>query len=385
MQAQPDILRLIDSIYEGALSDRAWQESLRLLARMVDGTGMLLMVFDPVAGAPIRLDNINLDTQLLDAYGRYWAYHDPRLEPALSVPVGEIMTERSLVPRDRWFQSPIYNELLVPNDVTQCLVVWLEKAPRRAASISIQRPHNAPPFGEREFAVVRQAIPHLRRSLGIKDRLGFSHCRVQSILEVMDRLPFGVVLLDKDQRVIDASTSARELLTNRDGITSENGHFRCVDSRNARALAQAFAQRLTPTNAKSAANSVVVRRASGFRPLTLVVIPSSAADGLFASQHAVACVLVFDPEISIEPPTDMVRRTLGLSAAEASLVTLLANGLSLREAADQLDVSLNTARTQLKSTFVKTDCHGQRALLRRVATGPALLWSHRKVQQRGKD
>jgi len=49
----------------------------------------------------------------------------------------------------------------------------------------------------------------------------------------------------------------------------------------------------------------------------------------------------------------------GLSRAEARLAALLGSGVPLAEAAERLSIRYETARTQLKSIFVKTDTHRQ--------------------------
>lgn len=57
-------------------------------------------------------------------------------------------------------------------------------------------------------------------------------------------------------------------------------------------------------------------------------------------------------------------RRLGLTAAEARLTAKLVQGLSLTDAADALDITAHTARTQLKSIFAKTGVRRQSELLR---------------------
>ena len=58
---------------------------------------------------------------------------------------------------------------------------------------------------------------------------------------------------------------------------------------------------------------------------------------------------------------------LGLCASEAKLTALLAGGASLECAAEQLGISVNTARTQIKKAFEKTDTHSQGQLIALVS------------------
>src|SRR5690606_33122681 len=57
----------------------------------------------------------------------------------------------------------------------------------------------------------------------------------------------------------------------------------------------------------------------------------------------------------------------GLTPAEARLAARLRFGLSLKEAAEELGISVNTARNQLKSVFEKLGVNRQADLVRHLA------------------
>ncbi|MBI5626846.1 MAG: hypothetical protein HY935_06585, partial [Nitrosomonadales bacterium] len=59
----------------------------------------------------------------------------------------------------------------------------------------------------------------------------------------------------------------------------------------------------------------------------------------------------------------------GLSPAESKLAAKLAEFNSLEQAANDLGISLSTARVQLGSVFAKTGAKGQAELLMLLATG----------------
>lgn len=381
MPTQPELLRLIDSIYEGALSDSAWICALTQLMHLVNGSGALLMIFDPTTSALVRMDNIRMDPEAMDAYDKYWVHHDPRLAPALTMPVGKVFSERSLVPERAWRSSEILNELLIPNDVSQIAATWIEKSDRRVVSLAIQRSSSAPPFCRDELNWIQGVVPHLRRSLVIKDRLGFANCRFSTVIELMDRLPFGLLLVDRDRRIIESSQPARITLARHDGVFSRSGILQCVDNRHTADLIRLIQSGSSDPESSSAGGSITIRRGGSEKPLILSVIPISIADALYISPHVAACVVIFDPNSAVEATPAVIRQSLGVSPAEARLVAALSQGFSLKEAADQLCVTINTARTQLKSVFAKTECRSQRALLAQVATSPALL----RGRQRGSD
>jgi DNA-binding CsgD family transcriptional regulator len=67
----------------------------------------------------------------------------------------------------------------------------------------------------------------------------------------------------------------------------------------------------------------------------------------------------------------MLTELFALSRAEGRLAALLLEGRSLRQAAEELGVSLNTVRTQLRKLFEKTGSSRQGALIRTLLLSPA--------------
>jgi DNA-binding CsgD family transcriptional regulator len=63
----------------------------------------------------------------------------------------------------------------------------------------------------------------------------------------------------------------------------------------------------------------------------------------------------------------------GLTPAEARLAAALVRGFSLEEAAAELVISRNTARTHLKRVFAKTGTCRQGELISLLLSGPALV------------
>lgn len=84
------------------------------------------------------------------------------------------------------------------------------------------------------------------------------------------------------------------------------------------------------------------------------------------------CALIAaPPEPGIEV-LDVFRQTLGLTPAEARLAARLRFGLSLKEAAEELGISVNTVRNQLKSIFDKLGVNRQADLVRHLTELAAL-------------
>jgi DNA-binding CsgD family transcriptional regulator len=123
--------------------------------------------------------------------------------------------------------------------------------------------------------------------------------------------------------------------------------------------------RTTPDTAALQYPPIVVQRGEK-RPLVLRILPvDGAARAPFLGARAL--LLLLDLNAKLSPDPAVVARAFGLSPAETRLASLIAGGSALERAAEELGVSRETARNQLKSVFAKTDTHRQAELVALLA------------------
>jgi DNA-binding CsgD family transcriptional regulator len=121
-------------------------------------------------------------------------------------------------------------------------------------------------------------------------------------------------------------------------------------------------QSITPT----VIEAISITRPSGRSKLSLLV-RTLPRDKWSESGHR-PCLAIFlrDPERSTQGSSDVIRRLFDLTPAEATLALLLANGLGLEEAGEQLDIRRNTVRAHLRAIFSKMGVTRQTELVRMV-------------------
>ena len=98
---------------------------------------------------------------------------------------------------------------------------------------------------------------------------------------------------------------------------------------------------------------MLVRRPSGARAFGLVVAPMPSPPFGLAAAHVAAAILISDPEADSGALRDILRRLYQLSEREAELAVRIAEGERLEQAARNLGVTYQTARSYLKSIFMK--------------------------------
>ena len=159
---------------------------------------------------------------------------------------------------------------------------------------------------------------------------------------------------------------AEEILKNADGLKLVGGRLEATypsDNRELQRLVKhAFSQEVREGGATADAMSVT--RPSGQVSLGLVVeaIPSLEwAEG----KSKPAAVIYIRDSVGKSLASEVVTKQLfNLTKAETALAMELANGLSLEEAAENLNIRRNTARAHLRSIFSKTGVRRQTELVR---------------------
>lgn len=111
------------------------------------------------------------------------------------------------------------------------------------------------------------------------------------------------------------------------------------------------------------------------RPYQIAILPIRRQFERFAGMGAPAVlVLITDPEREIPVAQNLIQKLYGLTSKEAELAKKLATGMSPEEAAGNLDIAYQTARTHLKRIYSKMGVSRQSelvALLLRVPKVPA--------------
>src|SRR5262249_51422893 len=113
-----------------------------------------------------------------------------------------------------------------------------------------------------------------------------------------------------------------------------------------------------------AGGRLAISRDSGRKPYTIQVMPLRSCHANFFSRPPAALVLIVDAERAAHLPPEDLQNLFHLTPAEVEVAILVLRGHGLQSVADELRVTLSTARTHLQSVFEKTGTHRQAELVR---------------------
>lgn len=182
--------------------------------------------------------------------------------------------------------------------------------------------------------------------------------RMRALTRAIDQADIGVVLVDARSEPTFANAAAQSLIDEGDGLRIRGAMLGGATLADTLRL-QAAVEHVISAGARDAVAPVVALPRAGRRPLMAAVMAADDA----GDEAAAAIVYLFDPEQDLCALIEPACRLYGLSPVETRLTCLLADGMSLADAATAIRVREMTARSYLKQVFLKTDTNRQAELV----------------------
>ena len=189
--------------------------------------------------------------------------------------------------------------------------------------------------------------------------------------ETLNLLSTGMILVARDCRILMANRSASRILQQGQGLTMIDERLAAVNRDQARTLRQLIENVCTGVHEAGVPAVMSIERADTSRPLSLMVAPLHFEHQ--SDESSVAAIFIRDLGVRQSVSAEMLGKLFGLTPAEARVVVELVKGKRPQEVAEDLGVSLNTVRNQLKQIFSKTNTGRQSELISLVLSGTAFL------------
>jgi DNA-binding CsgD family transcriptional regulator len=373
--AKDQFLDAVAAIQDATLQPEAWPVALSRVGKLI-GCKWLVM-----AALPLKTES-GFVVQDQDGNAEHLAlfrqkYNTPESNPAIPSLMasghGSIVLREQDMTDEEWHRCGLYREIYKPVGAYHGLGAFVLKTGTHVGFLGCNRVKARGRFTNSDIGLVLRTLPHLERALQVFLRLACLQSQTVAHQMLWDTLPFGVVLLDRGGGVLWTNQEAEIILKRADGLSIRN-KFLCAASPAENADLQGLIRAAIATSEGDGSVTsapLSVSRPSLLRSLTLLIAPIRMEHAFV--QKPVAVVFVSDPEREPEAVPEMLRRLYGLTTREAEVAALLMQGIDLHEAAGQLGVGMNTARTHLRLIFEKTDTHRQSELVHLLLRGPAGL------------
>lgn len=255
------------------------------------------------------------------------------------------------------------------------MVIKLFDEPDRFGILSI---HYGDQAAERYNRVLPRVLallaPVLRAAIALNREIAVRASLRATLAQVLDGIALPALIVDGKGVLRFANGHALKSLEEATAMSLDACNR--VRLRGSSAQAQLAASLKSQQNTDFHAPDIQFRGADGqiTALLSLYPIKSDVSDlgWLFSPERLLLIIMRETEPKSLVTDMRALQHLFALTPAEARLASRLAAGNSLEEASNALGISKLTARTQLKSIFVKTDTHRQSQLillLARLAPG----------------
>ena len=369
--ANAQMLDTIVDVYSAPGSTDKWDSALESINNLVGGKASAYVLINNSDGYAEFSNSFGYSKNLMESYSgpEGDVVSDVRYKYLHNLVPGKVFRDMEFVESRKDWNSMPWNIFERENmGIYYCMTAQISTHGVWSDYISVNRLESRGPNTDEEKQDLQQLLPHLSRAAELNRLVNRLDEMYGLVLSVLDQLMIGVIIVDKQQRVVTANTSAHD-------ISERSGAFKCSGGRVKMTAVEADAtltnilQRSIGTATGSAndqGGSLVVPSRRDHSKLLFDIMPLrddgfSDADGVKG-----AAVFILDPTADYPFSTAGLREIFNLTNSETQVSQLLVNGLSVNQIAEQRDTRPDTVRDQLKSIYQKTDTSGQLDLLRKV-------------------
>lgn len=194
-----------------------------------------------------------------------------------------------------------------------------------------------------------------------------------TLREVLDRLPTGVVLIDQNKKIILANKSAQRIVDQNSGLLIKQNEVHATNRFDNGKLQELIGKASNSQFPQSeSGGAIIVSRKSSDHSMPVLISPLRSKEYSYENRRAAAALFISDPDLAIPGPQEIFRKLYGLTPTEARLSSALLQGKNVTQVARELQIKVNTVRSHLKSIFLKTGANRQSELVRILITSPRL-------------
>jgi DNA-binding CsgD family transcriptional regulator len=370
---------LLLDVYEAAANPQHWPVFLEKAAGELDASKAALHVHYFAPGDTTHTAEggcavaIGYDAASLAAYASHYATKDIYVQRIRErFPLGmHAGSSEDLVTSGEYRNTEIYHDFCRINEVFHTCWSAVEQTKDIAAGLGFIRPESAKPFQAKDVDLLNLLNPHLAKAFRLQHMLERAAVNNETLLTGIAQFDFGVIALDGERRITNLSARAKHLLDQQDGIRVQASRLEATYAPENSKLQETLAMtgQIWENPHQLPCNTLLLSRKSGKKPLQLVVFPL-VSRGLFVEDYPQMLVFLSDPSSKPASRAAVLRALYGLTPTESRLADLQLQGFEVREAADHMRTTPETARFHLKRVLAKTGTHRQTELMRLMLSLP---------------
>jgi DNA-binding CsgD family transcriptional regulator len=188
--------------------------------------------------------------------------------------------------------------------------------------------------------------------------------------DILNSAPRGIIALSPDGIVQFSNSMAKQVIATNDGIDIKNSALSFTDKESQAVLNEFLAstQKLKPEQLtygnKDSLRDCAVQRPSGRKPYLLMFSAVALSSWTIDVSPSDRMILVYinDPQKRLQPTEDQLISYYKLTGAQAKVAVQIYAVENIVTVAEVLGISINTARSHLRSIYAKTGANNQSEL-----------------------
>ena len=362
---------LLEDVYEGPLEELPWQRLVASIRQRFNVVACSLYLRLPGPDEHgLDVTDMDWDVQALREYNQnhYYRYNPFSYE---DMQPGTVYRWTDFISRERFINTHYYREFCQPVGFDFALCLGIDEPGGMQIWLSVVRSQAQGDFSECEELEYQRLFPHMGRALQILARIQSSETERLVYQAALEQMAIGTLVLNRQGRIISSNASAMALIEGSTELAITGGQLRLRDS----GLRKTFDSRVRALIAQAdpGACEVMSLQRGELPSLGLLLRSLSGVSPLGSDNRPALVVYLTDPLRHQLAPRQLVAQLFSLTPTEATLATLLADGLSLAEAAAEMQVSENSVRSYCKRIYAKTGLSRQGEVVKLVLKSVATL------------
>lgn len=394
--------RLLLLLYEGVSTPAQMPAFLTAVVRSVDAKGAVFREHTFRTARDFHVDTTDLaetvgySEESLSVYVKHAWQNDPYLNRGLErFRTADCGASQLIITKHELQRLEHHADFLQPFDIGPMMWAKIAERPDYHASISIVRSQKARYFDQPELELLTALAPHLRQALALSRTLRTLQHSNAMLSHSVDEMGIAVCMARQDRTILRSTEGAERLFAAKDGgvslregrlLLADRGEQQALDTLIAGACrtganrglenpisirSQAAGDATVHSWTAQAGGAMLIHRKHPLRSLQVVVSPFCPGT-LMNEPEATALIQFSDPLAIPKSRAAVLRALYGLTPTESRLADLLLQGLEVREAAERLRTTIETARFHLKRVLAKTGTGRQTELMRLMLSLPGV-------------
>jgi DNA-binding CsgD family transcriptional regulator/PAS domain-containing protein len=369
MGAAERLSSIVSLIYDAALDASLWPSVLEASARFAGGSAASLFVRDSAQLTGDSFHQFGVDPAYRRLYFDSYIKVDPLNATYLLLEIGEVTSSSLIIPHDEFVETRFYREWVRPQGWVDNIITVIDKSITSVAAMAVFRHERdgLADTGARDR--LRLLAPHLRRAVLIGKTFDLQAAQAATLIQVLDGIRAGVVLVDADGRIVHANAAGSAILAAGDYLRSAGGRLSGNDGHTTQALRTVFVAAGGGDTALGVAGIALPLVAGNGEHHVAHVLPLTSGGRQDAGSSAGAVAALFIHRAALATPSlpEVIAKTYKLTPSELRVLLGIVEIGGIQEVAEALGIGETTVKFHLRGLFEKTGAHRQADLVKLVA------------------